>query len=175
VIGRLCTPTRAKWPDDVSFYAALASRFPNVRWEFVGCPAHLQPELQSACGGRAAFFPAGWQMRSRLWHWDALLYHNAAITESFGRTVAEAMRAGCIPIVDDRGGFREQIIPSCGFLCHDDDEFAAATAMIQSTGTRQRMSRACRAHADERFSLRRFGMQLLERLSEACQDIAPAS
>ena len=165
VIGRLCTPTRAKWPDEVvPFYAGLASRFPQVRWEFVGCPETLQGEFQSACGGRAEFFPAGWEMRSRLWHWDALLYHNGSVTESFGRTVAEAMRAGCIPIVDDRGGFREQVEPSCGFLCRRPEDFADAVARIHAPAVRRRMSRACQAHADQRFSLDRFGRDLVERL-----------
>ena len=165
VIGRLCTPTRAKWPDDVvPFYAGLASRFPQVRWEFVGCPDVLQAELRSACGGRVEFLPAKWELRSRLWRWDALLYHNAAVTESFGRTVAEAMRAGCIPIVDGRGGFREQVEPSCGFLCRGVEEFAEAVSRIQTPAERRRLSRACQAHADERFSLGRFRRELLERM-----------
>lgn len=168
VIGRLCTPTRAKWPDDiVPFYAGLASRFREVRWEFVGCPEGLQTALRSACSGRAEFFPAGWAMRSRLWHWDVLLYHNAAVTESFGRTVAEAMRAGCVPIVDGRGGFREQVEPACGFLCGGPEEFAEAVARIHTPAARRRMSRACQAHANERFSLARFGAELLERLRMA--------
>ena len=108
MIGRICTPQQKKWPNDVDeFYGRLADSYPQIRWEFIGCPTELQSRLSTVCHGRTTFLPAGWGARSRLWNWDALLYHNPQVTESFGRTVAEAMRAGCIPIVDDRGGFRE--------------------------------------------------------------------
>jgi len=168
VIGRICTPQQNKWPNDVDeFYGRLADRYPQIRWEFIGCPAELQTRLSSVCHRRATFLPAAWEARSRLWHWDALLYHNPQVTESFGRTVAEAMRAGCIPIVDDRGGFREQIAEGCGFLCRSPSDFTEAIAALQSAGTRWKMSRECEAHADEQFSLARFGRELLERFGEA--------
>ena len=117
--------------------------------------------------GNARFFPAAWEMRSRLWQWDALLYPNPIVTESFGRTVAEAMRAGCIPIVADRGGFTEQIAESCGFLCQSLDDFAGAIDQILSPSRRVSISRTCRAHADEKFSLSRFGRDLIQRFREA--------
>jgi hypothetical protein len=168
VIGRICTPIKNKWPAEViEFYGELACRFPTVRWEFVGCPQHLQSQLQTACGNRATFISTSWEARSRLWQWDALLYHNPTVTESFGRTVAEAMRAGCIPIVDDRGGFREQFIAGSGYLCRDRQGFAQAISELQSSAHRWKMSRACRAHADEQFSLKRFGNELLKRFHEA--------
>jgi hypothetical protein len=168
VIGRICTPQPNKWPNEVAeFYSLLAGRFPQIRWEFIGCPAELQTRLLSACHRRATFWPAAWEARSRLWHWDALLYHNPRVTESFGRTVAEAMRAGCIPVVDDRGGFREQIEEGCGFLCRSPSDFSAAIAALQSVGKRWKMSRDCETHADERFSLARFGQELLKRFREA--------
>ena len=162
VIGRICTPTARKWPSEiVGFYARLATGFPDVEWEFVGCPVGLQSALEGACGGRAVFLKAGWSARSRLRHWDALLYHNPHVAESFGRTVAEAMRAGCIPIVDDCGGFREQIAEGCGFLCGDLNAFARAVETIGDEAVRWRMSHRCQAHAEERFSLARFRSELL--------------
>ena len=170
VIGRICTPQRKKWPEEmVAFYARLARQFPRVGWEFVGCPGSLQPALSEACQGRVTCLPASWGARSRLWQWDAMLYHNPAVTESFGRTVAEAMRAGCIPIVDDDGGFREQVIEGTGWLCRSEEGFAKAVAALHGAGERRRRSRACRAHADERFSLRRFGEELLLRCCEAAE------
>ncbi|MBW3542809.1 MAG: glycosyltransferase family 4 protein [Planctomycetes bacterium] len=166
VIGRLCTPTPRKWPDElVPFYRMLAGRFRDVQWEFVGCPPALQPRLQEACGGRATFHTAGWNARGHLWRWDALLYHHPHVTESFGRVAAEAMRAGCIPIVDGRGGFLEQIVPGCGFRCGSPPDFAAAIAAITDPADRWPISRTARAHADERFSPAAFREALLERLS----------
>lgn len=168
LLGRICTPQPSKWPPDVAeFYREAAARFPWIDWEFVGCPFELQSRLREACVGRATFLPAAWEARSRLWRWDALVYHNPQVTESFGRTVAEAMRAGCIPIVDDRGGFREQIVEGCGFLCRDRSDFIAAIAELRSPDDRWKMSHECRRHADERFSLARFGRELLERFREA--------
>lgn len=161
VVGRLCTPTARKWPVElVHWYGRLAQRFPDVRWEFVGCPAGLVEPLREACGHRADFLAAGWAARSHLWRWDALLYHHPSLAESFGRTAAEAMRAGCIPIVDRRGGFIEQVPAACGFLCSGEADFLEALEQLHDAGYRWRMSRACRAHADERFSLQRFGRSL---------------
>ena len=168
VIGRICTPTSRKWPTDLcGFYQELAGRFPSVRWEFVGCPPDLQDRLREACGGAARFVPASWMARDRLWQWDALLYHNPSVPESFGRTVAEAMRAGCVPIVDDRGGFREQVTESCGWLCRDETAFADAVEQLLLPARRRQMSRACRAEADARFSLAQFGEGLMAQFRQA--------
>jgi len=165
VIGRICTPTSRKWPRELAaFYRFLAAEHPEVDWEFVGCPASLQSELREACGGRALFLPASWPARGRLWHWDAMLYHHPTLTESFGRTVAEALRAGCVPIVDRRGGFVEQLVEECGYLCDSQEEFSAAVGSLQNRARRWRLSRGCRAEGDWRFSLQRFRAEFLERL-----------
>lgn len=170
VIGRICTPQRRKWPNIlVQFYAELAERSPEVHWEFIGCPRVLEERLRIACRNQAQFFAASWAMRSRLWLWDAMLYHNPHVTESFGRTVAEAMRAGCIPIVDDRGGFSEQVTDGCGFLCRSTNDFVNAVRHIHPPTVRRPMSRACRMHADATFSLTRFGHDLLQRFREAAR------
>lgn len=168
IVGRLCTPTAAKWPKSMApFYAALAPRFPQIEWEFVGCPRRRRPELHEACGRRATFFPASWSARRRFWDWDVLMYHNAEVTESFGRTVAESMRAGCIPIVDARGGFLEQVTPETGFLCTTLDDFAASLDLLCDGSLRVRISNAAQQHADRSFSLKRFREQLLRRIQAA--------
>ncbi len=165
VIGRLCTPHVRKWPESLlPFYRRLARSFPEVQFEFVGCPAGLRSPLQAACQGGARFIDAGWQARSRLSSWDAMLYHHPGLTESFGRVAAEAMRGGCIPIVDARGGFVEQMTLRTGFLCHMAEEFECAVRTLQDPAVRFGMSRAAVAHADERFSPARFANDFLRRL-----------
>lgn len=172
VVGRLCTPVPRKWPPELAaFYTQLAAGRPWIDWEFIGCPPELQPLLRAACQGRAVFLPAGWKMRQRLHHWDALLYHHPTLTESFGRTAAEAMRCGCIPIVDDRGGFREQITRQSGFLCASPTEFASALDQLQVPELRRRMSRAAVAHADGAFSLESFYERFRRLLLAATNDL----
>lgn len=168
IVGRICTPSRRKWDDGVvALYDQLRRRFPEVFWEFVGAPDSVAAALRRAVGGRARFFPAGWSARSQLWRWHALLYHHPTLTESFGRTCAEAMRAGCIPIVDGRGGFVEQVDSGVsGFLCESSDDFSAALCRIFDAGTRLRMSRAARQQADDRFSLQSFVGQFATVLAE---------
>ncbi|QDT36097.1 glycosyltransferase family 4 protein [Stratiformator vulcanicus] len=168
VIGRICTPKPHKWPRElIEVYRQLNRGPADVSWEFVGCPEEQKGALADACFGRAIFHPASRQARSLLWRWDAMLYHHPTLTESFGRTCAEAMRCGCIPIVDNRGGFREQIVPQTGFLCDDVAAFSAAILALRDRSVRTTRSRRCRAHADEHFSLSRFRSDLLGRLQIA--------
>lgn len=162
-IGRLCTPVDRKWPRElVSFYRELSVRQPEVRWEFVGCPGSLQSDLKEAVKGRAVFHAASGSARSLFWNWDVALYHHPTLTESFGRTAAEAMRTGCIPMVDDRGGFQEQIAEGTGYLCGSIEAFARAIRELSDPGERMRRSRSCRAHADDLFSIHVFRKRLLE-------------
>lgn len=161
VVGRICTPQKRKWPGGiVPFYARLAERCPHVEWEFVGCPLELQAALAKACRGQAVFHPAGWQQRALLATWDVLLYSNPSLPESFGRTTAEAMRVGCIPVVDRLGGFIEQIPDDGGFLCSSPDEFAAALEQLRDGDVRQAMSVRAECHADRWFSEERFALEI---------------
>ena len=162
VVGRICTPTQRKWSTDIlPLYERLSHEQPAARFEFVGAPKPLVPKLSAACRGRAAFYPAGFEARSRLWNWDVLLYHHPTMTESFGRTAAEAMRSGCVPIVDDRGGFREQITDRVtGFLCRTAGDFAAAMETVSDRSIWWTISRAARTEANRRFSITRFSLDL---------------
>ena len=127
VVGRICTPIASKWVEHelLPLYAYLSERFNDrVRWEFVGCPGTMQHGIQSACRGNAWFYPAAWEARARMSYWSALLYQSS-LEESYGRTVCEAQRAGCVPIVSRLGGFIEQIDNGqTGFLCETHRDFA---------------------------------------------------
>jgi len=159
-VGRLCTPQLKKWPPEtLLFYAQLADRHSRIRWEFVGCPAAMQSPLQVACRGRARFHPAGWGAQRHFRRWHVLLYHHPTLTESFGRTAAEAMLAGCLPIVDGKGGFREQIEHGkTGYLCQTVDEFSTALDSL-SLGHRWQMARNARQSAEARFSSAAFATE----------------
>lgn len=158
VIGRICTPTQRKWPHELlDFYSHLANSCPQVDWEFVGAPPAMQKDLASACQQNAHFWPAGFTARSHLWNWHALLYHHPTLTETFGRTVAESMRAGCVPIVDARGGFLEQITSGeNGFLCASSEDFGNAIQSLSEPGSWRAVSSQAKFLADQRFSLSQF-------------------
>ncbi|WLD14510.1 glycosyltransferase family 4 protein [Planctellipticum variicoloris] len=168
IVGRLCTPAAAKWPRElIAWYAELATACPHVAWEFVGCPEELQRPLADACRQNVVFHPANWSARGRLRDWDVLLYHHPQLAESFGRTVAEAMRAGCIPVVDRQGGFVEQVTEGCGRLCTGTAEFIAALQALKDRAVRGRMSRQAQERAEREFSLERFSRELLARFDQA--------
>ncbi|MCA9041594.1 MAG: glycosyltransferase [Planctomycetaceae bacterium] len=162
VIGRICTPTDRKWPAELlPFYKELARRYDEVAWEFVGCPVRLKSSLSGACRGRARFLEAGWQARKHLARWDLLLYHHPDLTESFGRTVTEAMRVGTIPVVDNRGGFVEQVMHEVGFLCHHQAEFMKSIEQLRDEKIRGRMSAMAQEWANQQWSMSAFRERLL--------------
>ena len=165
IVGRICTPCRQKWPGWlVPFYQRMAERFPEIRWEFVGCPEAMQSDFSRACHQQAVFYEASWEARKYMNRWHVLLYHNRDITETFGRTVAEAMLAGCVPVVDNAGGFCEQIDSTNGFLCNEPDDFINALEVVADREEWERRSKACQDSAEACFSLRVFR----ERLLRAC-------
>ncbi|WP_437185085.1 glycosyltransferase [Planctomicrobium sp. SH668] len=102
--------------------------------------------------------------------WDALLYHNQQVTESFGRTVAEAMRGGCVPIVDAQGGFLEQITSGDnGFVCRQMDDFHLALKRILDPCERWKLSKNAMRFADERYSLANFSSRFERLLTTHCE------
>jgi len=152
-VGRLCTPHPRKWVpgEQLPLYERLAADHPDVRVEFVGCPPAMQGVLAEHCQGRAAFHPACWSARSHLWRWHAMLYH-AHQPETYGRTVCEAQRAGCVPIVDAQGGFRDQVEDGIsGVLCDHTEGFSRGIASVQSLF--EEMSAAAQLLGDRRGSL----------------------
>jgi glycosyltransferase involved in cell wall biosynthesis len=103
-----------------------------------------------------------------------VLYQHPKLTESFGRTAAEAMRAGCIPIVDARGGFLEQVTADSGFPCRTDADFAQALADLANPLRRQALSAAAVQRGDAMFSMAAF-RQRLQRLWQSAADPAAPS
>lgn len=169
VIGRLCSPQARKWPaEQLGFYERLAARFPDVWWEFVGCPTELQARLKTACRGRTTFWNASWERRSLLTTWDVLLYHQPALPESFGRTVAEGMRVGCVPVVDRQGGFVEQLEAGGGLLCASPAEFATAIDRLHEADELRRLAEQARGIANAHWSLEVFAKRLLGVLDGCC-------
>lgn len=168
VVGRLCNPRAENWSADVvDFYRRLARLCPGVRWEFVGCPAAWREALEEACG-EVLFHAAGLEARAHLGRWHAMLYHTP-VTHAYGRTLCEAQQAGCVPVVDRRGGFIEQIEQGrTGYLCATVEEFAAALEALRDPVRRRACAQAAREAGAARGSLPRWRARFLE-LWELCR------
>ncbi len=161
-VGRICTPAARKWNASmISLYRELAAAFPNIQWEFVGCPEKLQSSLSACVQGQARFYPASWQARQFLKRWHVLLYSQPDVPETFGRVCAEAMRCGCVPVVDAAGGFQEQVTSEAGYLCADAAGFVQALQELQEIGHWWKCSQTATAWANEQFSHQAFRRRLL--------------
>lgn len=174
-IGRICTPKPAKWDLRSVLEPVLALDEvlrSKIRFEFVGCPPSVRQELEKI--PNVEFFEASHAARSRLHHWDALLYLSP-VTESFGRVVREAQRCGCCPIVSKRGGFIEQVVQtSVGSLIdHNNNPNDAVVSVVRSLlGTpRKVIHDNCVAAGDEFGSPKVWREKFLTRVSErmACR------
>lgn len=171
-IGRLCTPTNRKWPTEevLRFYCGLSDEFPQVWWAFVGCPQPMQAALSEACGGKAFFHPAGWFARGWLRVWDYMLYHNPRVPETFGRTCAEAMLAGCFPIVDPLGGFREQVPSSFPWRVERPDFRAFVNTLHRMLNMHEPVRGEWRERMQDgagyRWGLETFGRNLITAINE---------
>lgn len=151
VIGRICTPTETKWiPNDFLPHLVLAATVPNTYFEFVGCPRTLQSRVADAVQGRATFRNPGFSSRSLLRNWKVLLY-NSSQHETFGRTVREAQRSGCVPIVSNHSGLAEQIEHGkSGFLVDSPED--TKKAIIQAMAD-PFIKSSCKAFGDLHGSL----------------------
>lgn len=163
-VGRICTPQRHKWQAYLpAFYSALSRVSRNLWFEFVGCPRAMQADLTASCDGRATFHDASREARSLLHTWDIMLYSGGP--ETYGRTVCEAQQAGCVPVVDNRGGFIEQIESGRdGFLCGSVSEFSEAIRALCDADRLSRVSSAAIQSGSERGSLRAWGDEFKKRL-----------
>lgn len=87
--------------------------------------------------------------------------------EHFGIPTVEAMSAGCVPIVINKGGQKEIVTPSCGFLWNTTEELVSHTEEIaQNPELLQAMAQKA-IERSEYFSLSYFEQRLktiLERL-----------
>ena len=82
---------------------------------------------------------------------------NPADSEHFGIAVVEAMSAGAIPVLVDRGGLREIVNESPEHLCSSLDDFAAKTLRFFQQGAAEQQAQRQKARAlAERFTEAEF-------------------
>ena len=171
IVGSICTANPRKWKESVEIHDFLHREHPEIQWAFVGCPEGVVTDMILACGGKASFHDTSYGARNMMHFWDAMLHHSTSVTETYGRTVCEAQRTGCIPLVTDRGGFREQIINGQdGFLCKDHEEFSLSLRLLKQHDRRKQMSEAAIRSADSRGSLKAWRETFLNWFRASLED-----
>lgn len=136
--------------------------FERVRDAGAGLPTIVAANVDRACVKRL-------YERARIfWHATGLNEDTDAypqLAEHFGISTVEAMAAGCVPVVINKGGQSEIVKHGeTGFVWNTLDELKSFTIrLIDDDRLRERMSRAARARAQQ-FARQRF----IDRLSAAC-------
>lgn len=167
-VGRICTPTERKWdlPESLPYYDKLIEAFPGrLRFEFVA-PLAKHFDIKTSVRGRIddTTYEPSIKARSLLKCWDVLFYVSE-LTETFGRTVREAQRSGCVPIVSMRGGFVEQVEGGAGFLVRNPDDAVQSFGKLLEDFPSK--SAYCKDVGDRKGSLAVWREQFLDRIRKA--------
>lgn len=155
---RICTPTQRKWnaKDWRPFVDQVVKKYSMTLIGF--------PENCSAPEG-CETEPASLIARSSFWMHRFLLY-TSSLPETYGRTVKEAQRCGCVPIVSDMGGFVEQIEnedgPDYGFLIRKPEEAVEAVETVMKDYDWWECH--VQKRGNEQGSLQRWRTEFLERI-----------
>jgi glycosyltransferase involved in cell wall biosynthesis len=167
-IGRWSRGHDSKYSDD--FLELLTSiEIPNVEFICMGIPDKFRGV---SLPSYVRFFENGTMLvEELLTQLDVLIFktHASSWHEGWCRTVTEAMAAGVVPVVENRGGLPDQVIHGYnGFLCDTNAEFKRYCELLHHDPVlRARMGANARAFASANFSL-------TDLRSNLCSLIAPS-
>ncbi len=102
-------------------------------------------------------------------YWHAAGYDvdenlNPEAVEHFGITTVEAMAAGCVPLVIDKGGQREILTPDSGFLVTSIEQLAKSTHDLIAHPAKLKAMRTKAVSRAQNFSVATFTDQFLKLL-----------
>lgn len=155
---RICTPNGRKWhkKDWYPFVEAVSQKFPMSLVCDLG-----KRDVPMGC----TIYKPCLSARSAFWEVGFFLY-TSSLPETYGRTVKEAQRCGCVPIVSDMGGFVEQIEnedgPDYGFLIRKPDEALEAVETVMKDYDWWECH--VQKRGNEQGSLQRWRTEFLERI-----------
>jgi glycosyltransferase involved in cell wall biosynthesis len=147
--------------------------FESVRRQGEGCQAHALASVPRARVKRLS------EEASIFWHATGLATDPDKTpykAEHFGISTAEAMAAGCVPVVINMGGLTELVQHGInGFLWNDLDELKNYTMLlIRDEALRRHMAEAARQRGRE-FSRARFRQGLRNHLKPFVPELAPVA
>jgi len=93
------------------------------------------------------------------------------LLENFGMAPVEAMAHGCVPVVLNKGGYKETVENGkSGFLFNNESEaIEKLKLLIQNEKLRERMSKNARKRA-KKFSLERMQRKIDEAIKETIRN-----
>ena len=152
--------------------AYLSSGYLRANYKLVvagGVPArqeaYCREVRRAAAGGNVEFvLNAPFSKISELYNQSKIFWHSKGfgvdeereplLCEHFGISTVEAMSAGCVPVVIDKGGQKEIVDSSCGFRWSTLGELVSLTeAVAKDDALRERLGAAARERS------RAFGME----------------
>jgi glycosyltransferase involved in cell wall biosynthesis len=113
-------------------FVRAAALLPDVKFVVAGSWRDSAiRELQAIATPNVEF--TGWLEDAALFDWyrRASVYVQASLHEGFGMAVAEAMLAGCIPVVTNVGALPE-VVGDCGVYCRSPEPADIASAIEQA-------------------------------------------
>lgn len=89
--------------------------------------------------------------------------------EHFGITIVEAMASGCVPIVINKGGQKEVVDSTCGFLWNTEDEWLEKTIQVMKDDHLCKQLQTKALEKSKQFSDDMFSKRFTEILSKHIQ------
>jgi len=134
-------------------FVSVAHRLPNIEFLMVGGgDASLRSRIQSDAPSNLTLTGHVSDTELIEIYKRAKVYVQASAHEGFGSAVAEAMMAGCIPVVSDRGALPE-VIGREGFVVPWGDDAALAEAVRAAAIASTESSARCRKRILSEFPL----------------------
>ncbi len=136
-------------------FVQAAAFLPDVRFIHIGrwCDDGIE-ELRRAAGPNVEFLGCLPDAELHSWYARASVYVQASLHEGFGLSVAEAMSAGCVPVVTRAGSLPEVVGPG-GVYANSPDPRAIADAVRQALACGAETRRAARARVLTEFPMER--------------------
>ncbi len=175
----------------VEAFKKLRERLPNTSWTYhlagsCGTDSASQQyleELRAAATGHPIYFHvnSSYQDLQRCYNQAEIFWHAAGYgvdekrfperTEHFGMSTVEAMSAGCVPVVVNRGGQKEIVSHgNSGYLWNTLDELLEhTTLLVRDPARRDTMRRIARQRFQD-FDRQHFSSKLISLFSQLDSD-----
>jgi len=146
----------------ISAFLEIAHRLPDIDFVVIGAVDHsIENELRAGLPKNVRLTGHLSDQERDSWMQRAKVYVQLSAHEGFGSALAEAMLAGCIPVVTNRGALPE-VVGDTGFVVPWGNLEAACESIELAMGRAISDSHRCRDRVVREFSLERRRQALSE-------------